>query len=1507
MAFDYSNAAASGGGFGGMAQPSAGVQVVDGPELQDIQTDQLGFCAINGDTKIRLLPNPWPSDNLPPPTSSLLAVASTKGLIAAAGPDTLVLAQTSTVRNAFHAPQAGADSVKPVQPEVSISMPRLSHIAFSADESVLVASSEQRGGIAAYEISQLTSGNTNPAMELSTNNSKLRALVANPAPEYAHLFAAVTINGELLIADLNLKALIQGPTGPVIKSGVSCVSWSNKGKALVAGLGDGTATQLKADGSVMAEIPKSTSIPAHVHVSAMSWLENDTFFVVYTPNSVPGDDDLIPPSEYWIISRAQKTIFTFQRLPEVCGTWGMRRMPSFHYTSRLRNFPPHIVDLLIVASTTSNDFGLISKATKPLSVDEVVPGSYAFTQIGDDTRRAALPLSQVDSQDTSPIGVGLDLSSTEEVVNPIPSDPEIRQSSTPLPNYLVLNNEGILASWWVVYNDSIREKTMFSGLAAASGIQQTSVQSPGPSRDATPAQPAPAATGGFGAPGFGSSTPFAKPSAAAFPTPAASAGFGGGTTPAFGQSSSLGGVKASWATTGFSGTPTPQAAAVGFGQPAFGSATPIGAGSAAPTFGGPSALGSRPSPFGGAGTPAFGQTGGLGTFGTASSASPFSAGASKASGFASFAGNSNTSGFAAAKADGESPFGKTSSSNTFGGASPFASKADGSSAFGQAKPFSGLNSGAAFKIESSFKGDGTAKDDLPKPSNLGAFGFGGNFGDMLGEPKKVTSPTHDKEAEMGGDSDAKSNSDISVKDDASESAEEELGGPSNAPSLVTPPSTLNQFKATPAPPLSNLFGNRSQAQNTTPQAQPSTHTSFSFGGLASTTPKEKPATKGKASQEDPLFDLDQTPKQSVKKEKETVEVQTETPDQSPEKAEDTPHIKAEPPSDDETTDLQNVPEAPLPPDPTSKASYSIGNTSASSERSRTISDGDAPLPPDFLPPSNGKQDSGAPEGPEDDGEFSSDFEGSGEDVTQDISPIDGASAENTGQVQMSPESSFGRAGDKSSEESPTGGLFTKVTAGNQLQKSSRALFGEVGSGPVFAPPTTNTQASPRSPSPVRKTFQQNLLRPEAARSVSAPSKPASAIEQRRAQLGHSGLSEQAFPPQNSSATRVQAQARVLAEAKAKADAEAAELEDDEDERLRQELAQPVTPSQDLAAFVPFQQSHSEEASKAGIPGQIERLYQDINSMIDTLGINARSLSSFMLYQQCQEENDDWPDVLTSGTPLDALNDEWVAGDITRLHEGTSVLDAELIARKPIDVGSKLQQCQELLSRDLPYLRTISSAVRRTLDSQAGSEINHSAPLSAEQASIQHDLRKATTHIQMKLSEAEEVLSVLRAKLAESAPKKENGLVQAASHRKPTVEAVISTIAKMTAMAETKSTEIDVLEVKLKKLGLLPSDQALAGPESTPERLMSNMRLSNGYRTPGSSSSSVYHTPDSKFSRSMKSTAGFRSSINGTGATFSAEDRKTWKQKAARKNEVASVLKKVLMERMQRKVKSQRMT
>ena len=480
------------------------------------------------------------------------------------------------------------------------------------------------------------------------------------------------------------------------------------------------------------------------------------------------------------------------------------------------------------------------------------------------------------------------------------------------------------------------------------------------------------------------------------------------------------------------------------------------------------------------------------------------------------------------------------------------------------------------------------------------------------------------------------------------------------------------------------------------------------------------------------------------------------------------------------------------------------------------------------------------------------------------------------------------------------------------QKPSRPLFGEIGTGPVFPPP--KPQESPRSPSPVRNLLPNDLLRPETSRSVSAPSRP-SAIDKRRTDLARSGLGMQQVTAEDLRA-KEQERAAAAAEAQAKAEAAAAQqLEDDEDERVRTELTRPVSPCQQLYDFVYHQQNSSDDKAKSGIPGQIERLYKDINSMIDTLGINARSLSAFMLYQQGQEPDNEWPDVLKSETPLDSLNDEWVLDDITRLREGETVLIELLERHRTTDVASKLQECQDLLSKDLFQLRTKLISLRKTIHSRSDTETARSAPLSAEQASLQHDLRKTSTLVQTRLAEVEQTLTVLRAKLALASPgsgDSVNGagkgvIGRSSSQRKPTVEAVTNTIAKMTAMAERKSTDIDFLEAQLRKMGLGAhgsangSRQGSVEPEDTPQGNRGKLGSSMLGRTPASAVGSVYHTPDSKFGDSTRSTPGtgrrsLMASVSGNGPLVSLEDRERWAEKSRRKKEVAKCLKEVLFQR-----------
>ena len=142
---------------------------------------------------------------------------------------------------------------------------RISQVAFSTDDNFLVLSAENGGGLAVYETQSLMQGNTQTAFELATNGTALRSLLPNPTLEKAELFAAVLTNGELMIADLKNRSFIVGNQRQTLKTGVSCVSWSNKGKQLVAGLGDGSLYQMKPEGEGTGNVPKPPGMEGDEH------------------------------------------------------------------------------------------------------------------------------------------------------------------------------------------------------------------------------------------------------------------------------------------------------------------------------------------------------------------------------------------------------------------------------------------------------------------------------------------------------------------------------------------------------------------------------------------------------------------------------------------------------------------------------------------------------------------------------------------------------------------------------------------------------------------------------------------------------------------------------------------------------------------------------------------------------------------------------------------------------------------------------------------------------------------------------------------------------------------------------------------------------------------------------------------------------------------------------------------------------------------------------------------
>ncbi|PKS10474.1 hypothetical protein jhhlp_002225 [Lomentospora prolificans] len=1347
MAFGFGNAA------GAMTNDSLSAGG-SGPELEVIQTDALGFLAIAGDAKVRLTAA-WTSE--PPSTASLLSIASRKGLVAAAGPEGVVLASTESVRKAFEGPKEGDTDIRGFEPQLKLPLPmRVSQIAFSADEAYLILSAESGGGLAVYEVQALLQGNTQTLFELSTNGSALRILLPNPTMEKAELCAVVDTNGNLYMANLKERAL----SNP-LKDQVSSVSWSTKGKQLVAGLADGTIFQLTPEGEAKAQIPKPSDVGDY-HVSSVTWLENHLFLAIHTStNESP------PSSVYHVITRRPPTTYTFQKLTDPVDPFGSDKMPH-HSILRLKDFPPNLQDLLIVASTASPDIGLLSRSKSPLTTDKSaadITNVFTTTEMADDSRRATLPMTE-DFQNAVPVGCAFDFSAKDTVYKPIPSE-EIDESPGPVPGYWVLTHEGILCSWWVIYSESIKGGTTYPGMAAV---------------DVAPSTPAQA---------------LSKPSPA--------------SGPAFGGSSALGAKPSPW------GSPSPAtpatskpAAASAFGSNSFGS-TPA---SSTPAFGKPSAfgasstVGAKTSPWATAATattsPAFGQSGfgalgaGKSVFGgspstpsTAPTSGGFAGFASKG-GFGSLSGNAGgTSIFGSKPAENNSLLQSTDTKTAF--PPPRASaETRGTGLFGSP-------SSTPFKLQSSFKPDPAAKDEgNEKPEkNTGGF-FGGGLGSAFGSALQATTQSTpppaippSKEEEMGA-------------------AEPEPPAPTPQPkSIFSIPSTTPTTTPAPTRFSFDTSTNKTGLFGSSGTAKPA---SAGFTGLFKTPEPAKGEENMLAAKTPPQIRVDNEdfplPPESTSKAAYPLGDSSSSSGTAPEperqsfgKVDEAPlppdFLKT--PNKPATKEAEDAPlppdflkvpgpsaksapavaeDAPLPPDPTTKPLKAVSEKPKSGLFGTPEA---APLPPDFLPKSQQPRLPAVPSVPEpeeesDLSEDEADSESSAVDVAKDLSPSTTGLTHTPG---MTPQSSFG------------GGLGgSGFMVSRPQQEPSRSLFGEVRSrGPIFPPPATSQ--SPRSPSPVRPPRPFGL---EASRSVSAPGMASQILGASKKPQSSLGMSIVARGPFEEEAVLQQRKLRERREAE-----ESQPLVDEEADEIQRILASEVEGTLEIDQFM----AHTDVAPPArdSIPSQVEAVYRDINSMIDTLGLNSRSVKAFVKGHM---------EKLRPGprTQEDLeIADDWVLCELEDLSE---IIDGDLaedLAECRVqDVEEKKNDCNELL-RSMTKLRArqhdLALMLARFDPNQT--EAHKHMPLSAEQAAQQNDLRREFAKLSKLLAEAEEAVTLLKTRIASVGGPSGKG------PQPPTVDAVMRTITKMTTMVEKRSGDVDVLENQMRKLRA----SSVASREGTP--------------------------------------------------------------------------------------------
>lgn len=1106
----------------------------------------------------------------------------------------------------------------------------------------------------------------------------------------------------------------------------------------------------------------------------------------------------------------------------------VRAFPPQNFILRLRKWAPALEDMLIIASTGSSEIGLVTNSDVPLAQDAPVK-TYTNTNLAIDSRRAQLPTGSSTGDemndiiaDPSAIGLALDLSSKEKVLRPVPMEEEITESPTPLPALYVLNNEGLLCAWWIVYNESVKQGTGYPGLIALDEAQSVP---PAPA----PSQPM---SMNAGAAFAKSSSPFEKPTAPAFGSsgfPTGGAMFGKST---FGASTPLGGS---------TGPPA-------FGKSTFGASTLLGGSPAAPAFGSTGGIGNRASPWATAGsTPLKSssqpQQSPFSSLGGASGFSKFAAANNAAaSPLSSFGGGSSAlggSGFAAlgqqkpaqpAFASSSTPsFGSTVTvESSFGGGSTLPSWANtpaqpAGSLFGQQSSFASTKesdmgdadddaqnrersevtptpqmpqsqpkglfgmSSSGFKIESTFRGDGTAKDDLPKPtapSSLSLFGEG--FGKALGEAKLAEPITP-------------------IKKEPGTESQPSLGDISTTPA---------------APPESN---------------GPKEPAAWKSPGIANTTTATKPPASG---------------------------LEKESPKPAPSPPAESPIVE-EPP-------------APLPPDPM------IFKPTKNTE--------------DELPPLAGSPaiqveapssipSSPAPSSDHDAGEISVEEQ---EDDEEELSPSDAASMPTT---QPTWPFSNSLAADQISHRVPPQAPTppTKSASSSRSRNQSRSpsrspvrpsLFQQSSTPagfpkavPIFPPPS-RIQDSLRSPSPVRSASKSTLTpqRPPIVPASMEPTVPPS-------------LPKAPTPP-----------------------AEVSDLSDDEDEKIRQELQSKVVPSRHLDPFLAHQ-DYTGTVTKPGIPGQIERVYRDINSMVDTLGINARSLAAFMKFhtepQHASERTrEDLEEVLDKGEDGD-WDEDWCLVELEDLMVLEHELGQSLDTGRVSAVHDKLLQLSAL-QRDVAKLRVRTADIRQQIQARSDPEkleMLRMQPLSPEQAEQQRALRASFAALMKNLSDAEEAVVLLKTRLASTGGDKAKG------KQVPTVEAVTNTILKMTSMIEKKSGDIDVLETQMRKLrmgseaSMLRSSRAgtpardngaFTTPPTSRGRMTTSMRSDTEDSSPGKTFG-LFYTPDGTPTRGPNVWSGSVAKAAGVDE-LDEEELEIYKEKAAKRKVLTDRLAAALLAR-----------
>lgn len=811
-------------------------------------------------------------------------------------------------------------------------------------------------------------------------------------------------------------------------------------------------------------------------------------------------------------------------------------------------------------------------------------------------------------------------------------------------------------------------------------------------------------------------------------------------------------------------------------QPAFGSASQMGA-ATTPAFGA-TGLGQKQSPWGSASQTSVSQN----------STNPFSSAAGPQSGFAKFGNNTSSGG---------STFSSFSSAN--GGQSAFASLGQQKSAlFGASNGFKGLSTEPSFGSTASLGSKDTGST-LPSWANTPAQQGGSIFG------QATSSFGSTKESDMSDADDAQNRD----RDEAT-------------PTPQIPPLQSKGLFGLPTSgfKLGSTFKGDESAKNEAENPVAGTGDSLfgnDFSSALGGTNSKPPSTPSKPEQSIRSPDASTTPATQPRPANSTFPLMTQTKESTIPKG--------------VSSTEQFVPEeAPLPPDPMTYKSPKTTDDIPPLAGSPPIK---VEAPSSSIPSSPSDDVDDEEEGDDEGGDISVEEEQEGDEEADEPSPSDAVRRSRTSgsgwtmqnSVNQSPRifpaaptpPHIGR--NASPALPPTFGQQFKPNPspfgqpskiGNLPFSHSASTIQSSDSGgfpkpPVSLGPSNRNQESLRSPSPVRAASASTIG------------------GTRREPLTTPGTSLSASIQQQPKPPTPQAQV--------------SDLVDDEDDRIRRELASPIEPNRILDGFLARKEYTGAAHGKTGHAAQVEIVYRDINNMVDTVGLNWRSLKAFLDYHQKPQQY-----IGRSRTALEEVMEHGIDGswfEEWRLFEMEDLMSLENELEHELDEGrvqnvlGKLSQLARLL-RDKARLTTNINDIRRQLVNRkdpAKIESLRTASLPKELVDQQKLLRNEYAQLLTLLGQAEESVILLRSRLASH--NAENGKTGAV----PTVDAVKKTINKLIIATERKNNDITLLESQLRKAGLADSSRPNSSSSrqtGTPIRQSRSFRGESPFATPTTS-------------------------------------------------------------------------